>query len=125
MELLFAMSELANTMHEIDILANWATLKYDIEETQEAFVVYVDAPGIDVKNISITFKNDTLTINAKREQTYTPKYQERAFGEFSRNIKFYSTINEKSIKTSFKNGQLTIILPKGETQKINIDINTE
>lgn len=103
-------------------------IKADLEETDKNYVLTVDAPGVDKKNIKISFDDGYLTvsINTKYEHDNKKKYivRERGFSEVSRSF-YLENANEESIKAKLEDGVLTIDvakMPKVETKKtISID----
>jgi len=91
--------------------------KVDVREADERFQVFVELPGTEEKDIDISLTNDTLTIKgekkfARDEKTKDRWYSERSFGSFQRNIAVPAEINHDEISATFKNGVLTIDLPK-------------
>ncbi len=90
-------------------------LKADLLESDGAYLLTVDIPGVDKKNVGIEYSDDMLTINVKREQNKDKdaKYltEEREFGEFSRSFNL-ENIDEDNIKAKFENGVLEVVLPK-------------
>ena len=103
----------------------------DIYELEEEIVMTVELPGIQQKDISLEMKDDLLTIKGERkhsddvkEENY--KHIERLFGVFERSFVLSSTVDIDSIKASYKNGVLTVSLPKKKEhskRKINVTSN--
>ena len=102
----------------------------DIEEQADAFVVEMDLPGIKNDEIKITMENNTLSIRGERKQEQTqeePSYHicERRFGVFQRAFTLPQGVDGAKIRAAFKDGVLTITLPKAEqarAREINIDV---
>ncbi len=96
----------------------------DIEETDKAYMVRSDIPGLEKDKINITTRNGLLTIQGVREQSSENKDDqsgyysvERSYGSFARTIPLPGPVDESRIKADYKNGVLTIELPKaGEGQ---------
>lgn len=102
--------------------------KADVFESDSEYCIEVELPGVLQENIDLKINNNMLTIEAKKENIETKKnknyhIQERYYGSFSRSISLPSNINEESIDANFKNGILSIKIPKKEqtkTKKITI-----
>lgn len=96
-------------------------MKTDIKETEKAYVILIDVPGFDKKDIKLSLDNKYLTItatSAKEEKENNSKYlrKERFYGTCSRSY-YVGDIEQKDIKASFENGVLSINIPKQEYQK--------
>lgn len=97
--------------------------RVDLRENADSYVIKADLPGIRKEDIAIQFVNDYLTISAKRneeEETKEDNYlrRERRYGEFNRSFYIRNVHNEK-IDAEFKDGVLTVSLPKRETAAID------
>jgi HSP20 family protein len=91
----------------------------NIGETEQEFRVYVFAPGIDQKDLSVEVKDGLITIAGKRataaekENKETTVYrQERFSGEFLRTLSLPDSVDPEAITAQAKNGVVTLILPK-------------
>lgn len=101
----------------------------DLKEDDNNYIIEADLPGVNKKDIDISYKNGYLNISAKRESNLEEKKdnyvrQERSYGEFKRSF-YIDNIAEDKIDASFDNGVLKINLPKlnkeiNETKKIEI-----
>jgi HSP20 family protein len=92
----------------------------DVRETDSAIVVACDLPGMEKEKIDITYKDGNLIISGSRdvveEKEGTGWYvHERSSGSFERVIPIGVEIKENEIKADYKNGVLTITLPKVES----------
>ena len=105
------------TKHENKIM------KTDIKERKHSYVIDVDLPGFDKKDIKIDVTDGYLTINAKvsseDKEDKHEKYvrRERYFGECSRSFYVGENVGSENIKASFKNGILSLEIPKVEEQE--------
>lgn len=86
-----------------------------ISETSDYFVISVDMPCVTKENIDIQCTDDTLTINAKMSKcvrllNYDRKQVE--FEHYRQSIKLPGIIDAEKAKASFRNGVLTIKVPK-------------
>ena len=88
----------------------------DIVETDKAYELCAELPGLDEKNIEVTLTNGTLTIRDDKEEEKEAEdksyhLQERRFGSFERSCGLPEDVDEDKIQASFKNGVLTVTLP--------------
>ncbi|WP_127848749.1 Hsp20/alpha crystallin family protein [Lacticaseibacillus hulanensis] len=107
-------------------------LPTDVKESKDNYTITVDVPGVDKKDIKLSYKDQVLTINVKKEEIsdHTDKdgnvlMSERTSGASSRAYRL-PDVNEKDIKASCDNGVLTITLPKqtetiSDNHEISID----
>ena len=102
-------------------LASWAPA-VDIYEGQDELVAQVDLPGVQEKDIDIRLENNTLTIRGERkfeksvnEDNYLRV--ERAYGSFTRTFSLPNTVNAEGIHADYKQGVLTVHMPKREESK--------
>jgi len=96
--------------------------RVDVEETDEAVVLHADLPGIDKSNLKVELENNTLTIRGERKYEKEKKSDnhyrsERAFGTFQRTFSLSDRIKADAIKADYKDGVLTVKLPKAEEVK--------
>jgi len=92
----------------------------DIYETDSAFVVEADLPGVHQENVSIQFDRNALTISGTRAATLPAKEKaqlrvfsaERPSGTFSRSVRMPEHVEAEKIEASFAQGVLTVTVPK-------------
>lgn len=96
----------------------------DILETGNDLVLKADLPGIEMKDIEISVENGTLTIKGERkfekhEGNKNEGYHriERSYGSFVRYFSLADTVDTEHVKAEYKNGELTLTLPKKEVAK--------
>ncbi len=92
-------------------------LLVDMYETTETVVVRSFVAGVDPENLEISMHHDMLTIRGKRHDVETIHddrffHRECYWGVFSRSIIIPKPIDTEHIRALFKNGVVTIILPK-------------
>ena len=98
-------------------------MKTDIKEKKDKYIVDIDLPGYEKDDIKIEINNGYLIINAKtshnKDEKEEGKYvrKERFMGECSRSFYVGDDIKEDDIKASFKNGTLSIEIPKKKKKK--------
>jgi HSP20 family protein len=89
----------------------------DVSETDEGYEVVAELPGMEQDDIDVELKDDVLTLSGEKteEREETEKnyhLSERRFGSFRRTFRLPSEINQNKISANFKDGVLTIALPK-------------
>ena len=94
----------------------------DIFETENELVLEADLPGVDQKSIDVRVENHTLTLEGERkfEKEDTGKgYHriERGYGHFTRSFAVPQTFDTDNITAQYRNGVLTVTLPKREAAK--------
>jgi len=94
----------------------------DIFETENELVLKADLPDVDQKDIDVRVENQTLTIAGERKfgaQHNGKGYHliERSYGKFVRSFSVPHTFDTETISAQFKNGVLTVMLPKKEAAK--------
>ncbi|RMH39300.1 MAG: Hsp20/alpha crystallin family protein [Deltaproteobacteria bacterium] len=92
------------------------TPAFDVEETDEAYILRADMPGVDEKDIEVTVVGDTVVISGKREVERTQEANgyrayERSYGTFRRSIAVPGADFDAAEATLDK-GVLTVTLPK-------------
>jgi len=109
-------------------LTSWAPA-VDIYETENELVVKADLPDVNEKDIDVRVENNTLTVRGERkfdEKTEKDNYLrvERTYGSFSRSFSLPNTVNNEAIKADYKNGVLTVTLPKrAESKPKQVKVN--
>ena len=106
---------------EESALTTWAP-SVDIYETPNELVVKADLPDVNEQDIDVRVENNLLTIRGERkfeksvsEENYLRV--ERTYGSFSRSFSLPNTVNPEAIGAEYKNGVLTVTLPKREESK--------
>jgi HSP20 family protein len=100
------------------------TMKTDIKEEGNNYVIEVDLPGVEKKDIFVSFEEGYLTIKAKVDRDTNEKdkkgnylHRERFSGVASRSY-YVGNINEKTIDAAYTNGVLILTFPKEEMKKV-------
>jgi len=102
-------------------LTTWAPA-VDIYETPNELVVKADLPDVNEKDIDVRVENNLLTIRGERKFEKSVSEEnflrvERTYGSFSRSFSLPNTLNAEAIAAEYKNGVLTVTLPKREETK--------
>jgi HSP20 family protein len=89
----------------------------DVAETDKAFEITAELPGLEDKDIEVKLANGGLTIKgAKHEEKEEKKkdyyLHERRYGAFERYFEMPQGIDKDKIEATFKKGVLTVLLPK-------------
>lgn len=101
--------------------AVWMPLT-DIKEDKDNYFVMLDLPGISKEDVKVSYNNGQLSVSGERKQekeTKDAKFHrvERAYGRYYRSFTLPLKVKEDSIEAQFKDGQLTITVPKAEEAK--------
>lgn len=102
-------------------MSQWAP-SVDVYETQNEIVVRAELPGVERKDVDVSFENNVLTIRGERCMESDAKEEnyhrvECNYGSFERSFSLPSTVDENTVRAEFKNGMLKIILPKRDQAK--------
>jgi len=95
----------------------------DVVESEKAYEITAELPGMDEKNIDVKVADGTLTIKGEKQEEKEEKkkdyyLRERSFGSFERSFAIPEGVDADKIEASFKKGVLTLTLPKKpEAQK--------
>jgi HSP20 family protein len=102
----------------------WPTMPaVDVVESEKAYEITAELPGMDEKNIEVKVADGVLTIKGEKQEEKEQKEKdyylhERSFGSFERSFEVPETVETGKIEASFKRGLLTLTLPKkAEAQK--------
>jgi HSP20 family protein len=96
----------------------------DLYETEKAFVIEADLPGIHQENVEVSFDRGTLTISGTRGATLPAVEKEngqlrvfvseRLNGSFSRSIRLPQHVDAEQIEATFAQGVLSLRVPKSK-----------
>src|SRR5215471_4483191 len=94
----------------------------DIFESENELVLKADVPDVDLKDIDVRVENQTLTVSGERkfqQQESGKGYHriERSYGNFVRSFAVPNSFDTEKIAASYKNGVLSVSLPKKEAAK--------
>jgi len=102
-------------------LSAW-TPAVDIVEHDSEYVVKLELPGVNKEDVKITIESNILTIQGEKKQekeTNKENYHrvERNYGSFQRSFTLPTTVKSDKIDAVYKDGVLTVALPKAEEAK--------
>ena len=102
----------------------------DVLEEKDRIFVKVEAPGVDEKDLKVTFEDGLLTVSGERqfERKDDRNYHriERAYGSFTRTFSLPRSVDASQIVADYRNGILEISIPKKEEarpKQIAINVN--
>lgn len=109
---------------EGDTLLNWYP-HLDMVEHDSELLVTVELPGLDEKDIDISLTGEMLTIKGsklheKKEEKGNWFHSERSWGNFQRTLPLPFGVDREHVKAMFKQGVLTITLPKTAEAKQSV-----
>jgi HSP20 family protein len=85
----------------------------DIYETDKAFIVLADMPGVGPEGLDVTAEADTLTIRGRAEPpSEEPDYQEFELGEYRRTFALTEDLDVSAVTAALKDGVLRLEIPK-------------
>ena len=92
-------------------------LAVDVNETETEFFLSADMPGLDKKDVSVDIHDGVITIKGEsaidnEKSTDGYRIRERQLGSFNRSFRLPDNVNEDKVAAKFKNGVLTVTLPK-------------
>ncbi|MCP4327375.1 MAG: Hsp20/alpha crystallin family protein [Alphaproteobacteria bacterium] len=103
---------------------NITATKIDISEDDKQVEITAELPGLEEKDVNVTLHDGVLTIEGERKNETEDKNEakryhliERSYGAFRRVIPVGDGIDDDKVKAIFKNGVLTISLPKTEARQ--------
>jgi HSP20 family protein len=101
--------------------AEWAP-SMDVSETKDSLIAKLEVPAMDPTDIQISLQENLLTIKGEKRQEQEEKEEhyhrvERIYGMFARSVRLPVTVDASKVVARFKNGLLTITLPKTPTSK--------
>ena len=119
------LAELARTSQ---LLSGW-TPALDVFEEKDNLIVKAELPGMKKDDIEISLHDGSLSISGERKSQTTSDdsevyRSERFFGRFQRTVTLPTPVDAEKVKAQYKDGILTVTLPKTEEAKPKqIDVN--
>ncbi len=95
----------------------------DIKETENELILKADIPDVDMKDIDVRMENGTLMLRGERKFEDSKDGSggwhrvERSYGTFERVFSLPDTVDPENVKADYRNGVLTVTLPKKEVAK--------
>jgi len=106
---------------ETELYQTWAPT-VDIYDRDDHIVVQAELPGVKKEDIDIRVEDNVLSLSGERTRETEVKEDgyyrtERRYGKFGRSFRLPKATKPEKIDASFKDGVLTILVPKGEESK--------
>jgi HSP20 family protein len=94
----------------------------DVHEDKNQFTVQLEAPGLKREDIAVQLEDGDLVISGERKSETVSEdtevhRRERVYGKFSRTISLTAAVSADKVKAAYKDGVLTVTLPKAEEAK--------
>jgi HSP20 family protein len=94
----------------------------DLVETEDAFVLRADLPGLSEKDVNIELEDSVLTVSGERKAEHEERKEgyyrvERASGSFSRSLTLPEGVDPEAVTANFERGVLEVRVPKPEQRK--------
>lgn len=120
----------AESGHEMFPMADW-TPSADISETDTAYLIKAEIPGVKKEDVKVTLQDGMLTIQGERKMEKEEKDKkfhriERSYGSFMRSFRVPDDADESAVKAEFKDGMLNVTLTKSAKAKskaINVSVS--
>ncbi len=96
------------------------TMKTDIKERENSYVMDVEIPGFDKKDVNISLKDGYLTITAEKKEEDNGKKENYVRRERSTSLSrsyYVGDVAKESVKAKYENGVLSIEIPKEQEKK--------
>jgi HSP20 family protein len=100
---------------------SWPSL--ELGEADKEVRVTAELPGLEEKDVDITVEEGVLTLRGEKKSEVEDKdrgYTERSYGRFERRIALPRGVEQDKARATFKNGVLTVTLPKSEAANENV-----
>ena len=93
--------------------------RIDVAETDEAYEIRAELPGLEASDFEVVAEDDVLTLKGEKKRSEDSESEgvrrsESVYGSFVRKLRFPEAIAEEGLKATDKNGVLTVTLPKPE-----------
>jgi HSP20 family protein len=111
-------SRFSRDLPRFPLAQSW-TPAVDVNETETEFFLSADMPGLDKKDVSVDIHDGVITIKGERDidnekSTDGYRIRERQLGSINRSFRLPDNVNEDKVAAKFKNGVLTVTLPKAK-----------
>ena len=93
-------------------------MKTDIKETEKDYILDVEMPGFEKKDIALKFESGYITISAKKDGADDGKYIRRERAISCSRSYYMGDVDEKQITAKYNNGVLTVTVPKEKPEEL-------
>jgi len=114
-----ARKSLSKSDHQSFETGDWMPT-VDIDESEEAFTIKAELPGVEKEDVSVHIENSVLTIRGEKKTETPDKKRHRvecAYGSFIRSFTLPQAVNVDEVKAEYKNGILNLTVPKSAAAK--------
>jgi HSP20 family protein len=103
---------------------------FDVAETEKAYTITGEIPGIEAKDLDVTYANGMLRIAGEKRREKEEKDErfyriEREYGSFHRDFCLPENVMEEKVEAMYKDGILKITIPKTEIETKKIEVKEE
>jgi HSP20 family protein len=103
------------------LLGAWTPL-LDLYEDKENYVLKAELPGVNKGDVNVSIQDGCLSITGERKSETRSDdtevhHTERFFGRFQRSVTLPTAVAADKVKAQYKDGMLTVTLPKTEESK--------
>ena len=117
---LFELPFLTNNANQSQLFSGW-TPALDLYQSNDNLVAVIELPGMRKEDIEISLHEGMLTISGERKhqtgENEKAERSERYVGKFRRSISLPARVDASKVSASYKDGILTVTLPKAEEAK--------
>jgi len=104
------------------VISSFFSPNADAVNKEGCYEIRVELPGVSEKDVEVSLENGNLTIRGEKRSEHEEKdknyfFSERRYGAFERIFRLPDDVREADIKASYKDGILTLRLPKTESKK--------
>ena len=101
----------------VDLMPN-----VNVAENEKEYMFKVEVPGMDKKDVELTFKDGVLTIKGEKKQESKEENEcsycnEISYGKFERSFRLANPVDDSKIGASYKNGVLDVNIPKVKVEE--------
>jgi HSP20 family protein len=106
---------------EGDVTFEWSP-SADISENEKEYLIRASLPGVKKEDIKVQMQEGMISIEGERRQEKEDKNEkfhriESVYGSFSRSFGLPDNVKAEAVKSEFKDGVLTVHIPKAEKEK--------
>jgi HSP20 family protein len=104
--------------------------RVDVTEENAEIKVTAELPGLDEKAVKVELEEDSLILSGEKKEEHEEKTRsgyrkERRYGSFRREIRLPARAQAEKARAEFKNGVLTVTIPKAEESRRHVEIKVE
>ena len=104
-----------------ELTGRWPNI--EVSQTDKEIRIAAEVPGLEQKDVEVMLENGVLTLRGEKRAEHEEKernFSERFYGRFERRISVGTEIREDKVSATFKNGVLTVTMPKTAQAQSNV-----